>query len=78
MPTPRQREVLVAIRRLTEPRGPTMRELADHLGMRSTCTIFRHVAELRVKGLISVPPGTKARGLMLTEAGLEESRKGGG
>ena len=79
--TKRQREVLEAIHRLTEPRGPTVRELGDALGMLSSSTVQRHIDALHDRGLIKRPghwsddtgrlEGTKARGLMVTDKGRE-------
>lgn len=51
--TPRQRDVLIAIRNFRHIHGmsPTMQELADQLGT-SKVTIFEHVGELEKKGLL--------------------------
>ena len=86
--TERQREVLAAIDHLTEPRGPTVRELCVAIGARSTGTAQRHIDALEDRGLVSRPGGyvdtlrwrrygSRARGVTLTEKGrelLEESR----
>jgi repressor LexA len=51
--TPRQLDVLVAIRNYRHMRGmsPTMQELADQLGT-SKVTIFEHIAALERKGAV--------------------------
>jgi SOS-response transcriptional repressor LexA len=68
--TTRQLEALKAIDRLTEPRGPTYRELAVALGITSSCSAFRHVEALKRKGLI-VTDTTQARGIMLSDKGVD-------
>jgi len=76
-PTERQMEALDRIERMTEPRGPTIRELGEKLGLRSSCSTYRHVDALRRKGLLRPTAlrrlGTRgqARGLLLTEEGRE-------
>ena len=72
--TQRQIETLRVVRDLTQPRGPTIRELGHALGVSSTCTAQRHVESLVRKGHLRRIPG--ARGIALTEAGkqmLEEA-----
>jgi SOS-response transcriptional repressor LexA len=80
---PHGARIIVALRaldwieRLTEPRGPTVRELGQALGLRSSCTVQHHADALRRKGLLrptarrSLNAGAKARALSLTEAGRE-------
>lgn len=72
--TPRQAQVLTLIHALTEPRGPTMREVGEVIGVTSSCTVFRHVEALERKGLVTRQPG-KARGLLVTEEGRKLLRE---
>jgi len=67
--TARQFQVLRAIRDLTEPRGPTVRELCATLGLRSTCTGQRHLEALERKGLITMSARSQSRGVKVTPAG---------
>jgi DNA-binding MarR family transcriptional regulator len=73
--TRRQVETLRAVRDLTQPRGPTIRELGHALGVSSTCTVQRHVESLVRKGHLRRLPG--ARGIALTEAGQRALEEGG-
>jgi repressor LexA len=54
-PTPRQTEVLAAIASLTKAKGypPTLRELGEALGIRSTNGVNDHLDALERKGLIA-------------------------
>jgi len=72
--TKRQREVLEAIHRLTEPRGPTVRELGDALGMLSSSTVQLHIERLEERGLVRRGKPGESRGLGLTEKGREVLR----
>jgi Mn-dependent DtxR family transcriptional regulator len=72
---PRTRDTLVAIHALTEPRGPTVRELCDALGVSSTCTAQRHIERLQARGLVTVPKRGKSRGVVLTLEGELEIRR---
>jgi repressor LexA len=72
--TPRQAEILEAIRRHIEEEGrpPSHPELARALGLASTNAVFKHLAALEKKGAIELTPGI-ARGIRVTayeEAGL--------
>jgi len=60
--TKRQQEVLTGIRSVFEETGypPTVRELGERLGLRSSCTVQRHLEALERKGYIQRSP-TKAR-----------------
>lgn len=53
--TPKQQQVLEIIRRRLAKDGqsPTVREIAREMGVRSTCTVHRHLVALEDKGLIS-------------------------
>lgn len=53
--TERQQQALEIIRRYTMKNGqsPTVREIARELGVRSTCTVHKHLAALERKGFIS-------------------------
>lgn len=80
-PTARQVEVLTAVTRLTEAEGhaPTVRELADHLGISSNNGVMDHLRSLQAKGLLDWRPG-RARTLRLTGLGAQfvPVRVGGG
>jgi len=53
-PTPRQAQVLAYIRDHLAQRGysPSIREIASHLGVRSTYTVTGHLQALVKKGLL--------------------------
>jgi len=53
--TQRQQEVLEIIRRHISRNGqsPTVREIAQALGVRSTCTVHKHLEALEKKGVIT-------------------------
>lgn len=70
-PTARQLEVLRTILGHARRRGfaPTIRELGDELGIRSTNGVQCHLQLLTKKGLVIRQRGS-ARTLQLTEAGL--------
>ena len=67
--TERQREVLDLVRTSLEARGvaPTLREIAEALGLSSTATAQKHVARLVEKGLLRRLRHQK-RGLELVES----------
>ncbi|MFA9446589.1 hypothetical protein [Egicoccus sp. AB-alg6-2] len=67
--THRQRQVLAALRRLYERHGyaPTLRELADEVGVSSPSTILSHVRVLERRGAIERRPG-RPRTARLTDA----------
>lgn len=58
--TRRQREVLAALRRLTDRSGhpPTLRELADDVGLASPSTVLHHVRILVDRGHLELTPGS--------------------
>lgn len=72
-PTPRQLDVVEAIRVLTEREGipPTIREIGQFVGIRSTNCVHQHLDSLRRKGLVTWDTvstyggGPKARTLRL-------------
>jgi repressor LexA len=66
--TPRQAEILEAIRRHIEAhrRPPSQPELAAALGLASTNAVFKHLAALERKGAIDLTPGV-ARGIRVRE-----------
>lgn len=70
--TPRQLEVLRAIRTKMETSGypPTIRELGDMLGIRSTNGVNDHLKTLANKGYIE-RKSSKSRALTITDAGYE-------
>ena len=53
--TERQQQVLFIIRRHLAKSGesPTVREIARELGVKSTCTVHKHLSALEKKGLIT-------------------------
>ncbi|MHB9132774.1 MAG: transcriptional repressor LexA [Armatimonadota bacterium] len=65
--TKRQQEVLAGIRLILQESGypPTVRELGEKLGLRSSCTVQRHLEALERKGFIRRNP-TKARTIEIT------------
>lgn len=65
--TRRQQEVLTGIRAILQETGhpPTVRELGEKLGLRSSCTVQRHLEALERKGFIRRNP-TKARTIEIT------------
>ena len=69
--TPRQAEILAAIRRLMERTGrpPTRAELSAHLGFRSPNAAEEHLRTLARKGAIDLVSGA-ARGIRLKHTGL--------
>lgn len=70
--TRRQLEVLCVIRRQIEITGypPTIRELGDHLGIKSTNGVNDHLKALEGKGLIE-RTSAKSRALTVTDLGHE-------
>lgn len=70
--TPRQLEVLRAIRTKMETSGypPTIRELGDMLGIRSTNGVNDHLKTLSKKGFIE-RTSSKSRALIITPSGYE-------
>lgn len=71
-PTPRQQEILDHIRRSVKQEGvpPTIAEIAEALGLRSTNAVRGHLQALARKGLIELLPSL-ARGIRLLERGGE-------
>ena len=69
-PTPRQLDVLRAIDtgRRTNGHPPTIRELGDQLGIRSTNAVADHLRALAKKGLATWS-ATKGRTLAVTASG---------
>lgn len=68
--TDAQLEMLRAIDRLTRERGfpPTLRELGDATGIRSTNSVNDHLLALERKGAIKRTP-LASRSIVITEAG---------
>src|SRR2546426_3457923 len=54
LPTPRQKEILEAVRSLTAERGaaPTLRDIASRVGLASVSTVHKHLALLEERGLL--------------------------
>lgn len=73
--TRRQQEVLAGIRGIFSETGypPTVRELGERLGLRSSCTVQRHLEALERKGFIRRNP-TKARTIEITRGPKPVSR----
>ena len=67
--TERQRQVLESIHTITGEKGypPTVREIGDRLGLRSSCTVQRHLEALERKGYIK-RDRTKARSVEIVQA----------
>jgi len=67
--TGRQTEVLKGIHDITGEKGypPTVREIGERLGLRSTCTVQRHLEALERKGYIKRDK-TKARSMEIVRA----------
>lgn len=64
---PRQAEVLAFIRANAHVYGPTVREIAAAMGIKSPNGVFGHLKALEKKGHIKRRPGI-ARGLVAVEA----------
>ncbi|MBN1424540.1 repressor LexA [Candidatus Fermentibacteria bacterium] len=71
---PRQRALLREVRRLTKEQGypPTIRELAQALGVRSPNGVRQQLLSLERKGCLRREPG-KPRGIVLADSAEEES-----
>lgn len=69
-PTPAQLQVLVFVFATAKRRGapPTIREIAEHIGVSSTNAVTDHLRALERKGLVS-RGGSLARSISLTAAG---------
>jgi repressor LexA len=67
--TDRQREVLEGIHEIFREKGypPTVREIGERLGLRSSCTVQRHLEALEKKGYIK-RDRTKARSMEILKA----------
>lgn len=67
--TGRQQQVLEGIDRIAREKGypPTVREIGELLGLRSSCTVQRHLEALERKGYVK-RDRTKARSLEILQA----------
>jgi len=67
--TSRQQEVLEGIYQIIKEKGypPTVREIGERLGLRSSCTVQRHLEALERKGYIK-RDRTKARSVEIVQA----------
>lgn len=76
--TPKQRQVLEAIRRFQQEKGypPTVRELAELLGQSSTAGIHKILMTLQEKGALSRREGGKSRSFHII--GEEPAESGSG
>jgi repressor LexA len=76
--TDRQRELLEIIERSVEDHGypPSIREMADAMGIRSTNGVNDHLKALEKKGLIARQGASKSRALTVTRPRAESRPKG--
>jgi repressor LexA len=65
--TPRQAEAVAFIKANSHLYGPTIREIATAMGIRSVNGVQGHLKALKKKGVLKHTPGV-ARGIELTEA----------
>lgn len=66
--TDRQREVLEAVRTLSENgRGPSLEEIGERVGMASTWAVRRHLGILERKGFLKPRGFNNPRGIALAE-----------
>jgi repressor LexA len=67
--TSRQQQVLEGIHQIINEKGypPTVREIGERLGLRSSCTVQRHLEALERKGYIK-RDRTKARSVEIVQA----------
>ncbi len=67
--TKRQRQVLETIHEIVKEKGvpPTVREIGERLGLRSSCTVQRHLEALERKGFLR-RDRTKARSMEIIRA----------
>ena len=67
--TDRQKKVLEGIHHIQREKGypPTVREIGERLGLRSSCTVQRHLEALERKGYINRSP-TRARSIEILSA----------
>ncbi len=72
--TLRQRQVYDFIVRATERDGfaPTLREIADHLGIKGNLGVIRHLSALEKKGYIGRATG-QSRGIVLSRRSVSKS-----
>lgn len=73
---PAQRETLIVIREYWDRRGhaPTLRELAQARGLKSSNGVAGTLDRLRKRGLVEWEP-KRARTLRLTESGIKAARR---
>ncbi len=74
--TDRQRALLEFIERHVQEHGypPSIREMADHMGIRSTNGVNDHLKALERKGLIARDAGPKSRAITVTRPRREGRR----
>ena len=70
--TDRQADVIRAIQEFLSDQGrnPTLAELADRAGLRSTNSIRRHLVNLEKLGVVKPRPRRKARAIALVDRAL--------
>ena len=75
MPTDRERQTLDFVRAFVARNGvaPKLREIAEHLGIRSRGTVHRYLRALEEEGLVHIDP-TLSRGIRLSGTLDSESR----
>ena len=69
--TPKQQALCDFLRQFTQERGypPTVREIGEHLGLRSTSSVHFHLKKLLDAGIVYMEPG-KTRSITLVEEAL--------
>lgn len=69
--TQKQQQICDFIRSFTQDTGypPTVREIGDHLGLKSPSTVYFHLKKLQEAGIVSVADG-KTRAITLIEEAL--------
>lgn len=73
----RQSQILDFIRQYVQSKGtaPTLREIADSIGVTSLATVHEHITSLEKKGLIKRKTG-RTRGLVLVDENIDFNEKG--
>lgn len=75
--TSKQRETLEALQSFAAERGyqPSLRELADVLGLRSVASVHARIDGLERAGMVRRRPG-RARAVDVADVGITEQRNG--
>ncbi|MES1227320.1 MAG: hypothetical protein ABUL72_01535, partial [Armatimonadota bacterium] len=74
--SPKQREILEIIRKalLRDGQAPTVREIGKSTGLRSSCSVQKHLNQLEAKGFIKRDP-YKYRSVELLHDGAPMARR---